>query len=198
MSRLRGAVVPIIATAASLLALASAAIASAATHPPRSGAFAWLHPAAAPATWRQVRLPSGVATLAAPPGWVDLIGDKGTATVAPAGPAGYLTGYINVTPRQGAERPHGFARFRTSHLADEGSRNVRIVAAAEGLRLRGASGTCVIDDYDSRVGHHRYREIACIGAGAHGTAVVIAAAPLAQWTQRAPLLEHAVSYVSFG
>jgi hypothetical protein len=186
-----------IATTA-LLALASAAASAGAAHAPPRGAFAWLQPATAPTAWRQVRLPSGVATLFAPPGWVDLTGDKGTATVAPAGPAGYLTGYINVTPRQGAERPHGFARFRASHLADEGSRNVRIVAAAEGLRLRGARGACVIDDYNSRVGHHRYREIACIGAGAHATAVVIAAAPLAQWTQRAPLLERAVSYVRFG
>jgi hypothetical protein len=194
----RGVVALIIATAASLLALAGVAAGAGPPRAPRSGAFAWLHPAAAPTAWRQIGLPSGAATLSAPPGWVDLIGDKGTATVAPAGPAGYLTGYINVTPRQGAERPRGFARFRTSHLADEGSRNVRIVAAAEGLRLRGARGTCVIDDYDSRVGHHRYREIACIGAGAHAAAVVVAAAPLAQWTQRAPLLEHAVSYVSFG
>jgi hypothetical protein len=193
-----GVVALIIATAASLLALAGVAAGAGPRHALRSGAFAWLHPAAAPTAWRQIQLPSGAATLSAPPGWVDLIGDKGTATVAPAGPAGYLTGYINVTPRQGAERPRGFARFRTSHLADEGSRNVRIVAAAEGLRLRGARGTCVIDDYDSRVGHHRYREIACIGAGAHAAAVVVAAAPLAQWTQRAPLLEHAVSYVSFG
>ena len=87
---------------------------------------------------------------------------------------------------------------RVGHLTEEGSRNVRIVSAAEGLRLRGGRGSCVIDDYDSRVGRHRYREIACIAAGAHATAVVVAAAPLAQWSRRAPLLEHAVSYASFG
>jgi hypothetical protein len=150
-----------------------------------------------PAAWRQERLPSDAATLRVPPGWVDLVGDKGTATVAPAGPAGYLTGYINVTPRQGVERPHGFARFRVGHLIAEGSRNVRIVAAAEGLRPRGGRGSCVIDDYDSRVGSQRYREIACIGAGARAAAVVVAAAPLTAWSKSAPVLERAVSYVRF-
>jgi hypothetical protein len=71
------------------------------------------------------------------------------------------------------------------------------VSAAEKLTLRGATGTCVLDDYNSRVGAHRYREIACIGTGAHATTVVIAAAPLAHWAQTAPLLERAASYFKF-
>jgi hypothetical protein len=198
MSRLLGAVVLLAGAAASLVFVVAGGVSSTgAARSQRGGAFAWLHPGPAPAAWRQIRLASGAATLSVPPTWVDLPGDKGTATVAPPGPAGYLSGYLNLTPRQGAERPHGFARFRVNHLADEGSLNARIVSSAENLRLRGGSGSCVIDDYDSRVGHHRYREIACIGVGARATAVVVAAAPLAQWRQRAPLLERAVSYARF-
>ena len=164
----------------------------------KPAAFAWLAPAPAPASWRTVRLPSGAATLSVPPGWVDLAGDTGSATVAPAGPAGFLKGFLNATPRQGAETPRGFARFRVAHLKLEGSRGVRIVAAAENLTLRGARGSCVIDDYLSHVGAHPYREIACIGGGQHAGAVVVAALPRAAWTAGAPLLEAAVCHFRFG
>lgn len=196
MLRLRGVAALLAGASALMPALSSGAPAAGAAHATRSP-FAWLRPAMPPSDWRLETLPSGAATLAVPPGWVDLTGDKGTATVAPAGPRGYLLGYLNATPRQGGERPRGFARFRTGHLREEGDHNVAIVAAAERLGLRGATGTCVIDDYSSRVGSHRYREIACIGATQRATTVIIAAAPLAQWTQRAPLLERAVSYFSF-
>ena len=74
---------------------------------------------------------------------------------------------------------------------------MRIVAAAEGLTLLGGHGSCVIDDYLSRVGANPFREIACLGAGSHGTTVVIAAGPRPRWRSVAPLLEQAVSHFRF-
>src|SRR5438270_2402123 len=145
MSRMLGVVALLAGAAASLVFVAGGLSSTRAAHRARGGAFAWLHPGPAPVSWRQIRLASGAATLSVPPRWVDLTGDKGTATVAPPGPAGYLSGYLNITPGQGPERPHGFARFRVGHLTEEGSRNVRIVSAAEGLRMRGGRGSCVID-----------------------------------------------------
>jgi hypothetical protein len=156
-------------------------------------AFAWLVPAPPPAAWRTVSLPSRLARLSVPPDWVDATTDAGTATAVAPGPDGFMRGYINATPRQGAERPHGWARFRVAHAREEGDRNVRIVASAERLAFRGGVGSCVIDDYTSRVGAHRYREIACLVAGRRATTVVIAATRVRLWQRQRGLLQHAVS-----
>jgi hypothetical protein len=103
-------------------------------------------------------------------------------------------GYLNATPRQGGERLQGWAAFRLGFERSRGGTHISEVAAAEGLSFRGGRGSCVIDDYNSpRLGGHRYREIACFVVGARASTVVIAAAPLAEWPGRAPLLERAVS-----
>jgi hypothetical protein len=73
-----------------------------------------------------------------PPGWRLISGDKGTATAALSNSNGHISGYLNVTPRQGAERPATWARFRLHHNAEEGDRDVRSEGSAEGVRfLRG-------------------------------------------------------------
>jgi hypothetical protein len=106
---------------------------------------------------------------------------------------GRYAGYLNVTPRQGAEQLHGWAAFRTNHNRDEGDRHVRQLAAAEGLRFRNARGSCVIDDYVSRVGSHAYREIACIVKGHRHADVFIGAALRQDWTTLRGTLERAAS-----
>ncbi|HEY3726770.1 MAG TPA: hypothetical protein VGL51_06330 [Solirubrobacteraceae bacterium] len=106
---------------------------------------------------------------------------------------GLYAGYLNVTPRQGAEQLHGWAAFRTDRNRDEGDGHVSQIAAAEGLRFRAARGSCVIDDYISKVGAHPYREIACIVKGHHHTDVVIAAALRHDWTTLRSTLERAAS-----
>jgi len=82
-----------------------------------AGAFAWLSPAAPPAGWALARLPSGRAALAYPPGWQSIESDPGTVSAALMGPHGRIRGYLNATPRQGAETLADWARFRTAHNA---------------------------------------------------------------------------------
>jgi hypothetical protein len=104
---------------------------------------------------------------------------------------GLYAGYLNVTPQQGKEQLHGWAAFRTKRNSEDGDRQVRIIAAAEGLRFRDARGSCVIDDYLSKVGSHPYREIACIVSGHRHTDVFIGAALTFDWQTLAGTLERA-------
>ena len=77
-----------------------------------------------------------------------------------------------------------------AHVAAEGARHVRLVAAARVTFVSGP-GSCVIDTYSTTV--TRFREIACLVAGSHHSAVVVAAAPVARWVRQAPALERAVA-----
>jgi hypothetical protein len=106
---------------------------------------------------------------------------------------GAYLGYLNVTPRQGAEQPRGWAAFRTGHLREEGDKRVRQLASAERLQFLGARGSCVIDDYLSKVGLNPYREIACIVSGPRHTGVFIGAALLRDWGALGSTLERAAS-----
>ncbi|MGZ4200698.1 MAG: hypothetical protein ACXVRH_01430 [Thermoleophilaceae bacterium] len=158
---------------------------------PQQGAFAWLRPAGPPANWTIARLPSGQATLAYPPGWRAIQSDPGTVSAALRGRSGRIRGYLNVTPRSGAETLANWASFRPAHNHEEGDRAVRRLAAAGGLNFRSGSGSCVIDSY--KTSSDRYKEIACIVRGAHATTVVVGAAEPAAWPALAPQLEQAVS-----
>jgi hypothetical protein len=188
--RKRRAILP--AVAALVLLLGSAALV--ALHRPAAAAtpaaFAWLHPGGPPAGWRLAVIPSG-ARLPYPPGWQRIESDPGTVSAAPAGRRGAFRGYLNATPRSGAETLANWSRFRVRHVAGEGATHVRLEAAAHGLAFRNGHGSCVIDSYSTE--RSRFREIACIVAGRRGTTVVVAAAPVAHWAARAPVLERAVA-----
>jgi hypothetical protein len=160
-------------------------------HAQVAGPFAWLSPAAPPAGWQIGRLPSGSAALAYPPGWRPIRTDPGTFSAALLGPHGKIRGYLNATPRQGAETLADWARFRTAHNRDEGDFNLVSEAAARGLRFRTGSGSCVIDRYATDSAH--YREIACLVRGSRASTVVVAAALPRDWPRLAPELERAVS-----
>ena len=67
------------------------------------------------------------------------------------------------------------------------------VAAAEGVRFRGGTGSCIIDTYVTRIGGHHYEEIACLVQGQASASVIVAAAPAAMWAQERPLLLRAVA-----
>jgi hypothetical protein len=155
------------------------------------GAFTWLRPAAAPRAWRTARLPSGAAALSYPAGWRPLAGDPGTASAALMTRDGTIRGYLNLTPRTGAERLTGWARFRLRHNVGEGNRDIVGIAAASRLRFRDGRGSCVIDRY--RTSRHRYREIACIVAGRRATTVVVGAALPRAWATLGPEIERAIS-----
>ena len=156
-------------------------------------AFSWLRPASAPQGWLRTTTAASEATLSYPRTWTPIPGDKGTVSVALRSDKGLYVGYLNVTPRQGGEQPHGFAAFRLNRNREEGDLHVTQVAAAEGLRFRNARGSCVIDDYLSRVGSHPYREIACIVTGRRDTDVFIAAALQGNWQEVGNILEPAAS-----
>ena len=159
------------------------------SHRRSSGPFAWLHPASPPTGWKVARSSGGA--LAYPPGWRPITTDPGTASVALLGGGDRIDGYLNATPKQGAETLANWSRFRPEHNLGEGDRSVHLIASANHLSFRSGPGSCVIDDYTTSKA--TYREIACLVSGPRSSAVVVAAAPIALWHQQAATLERAVS-----
>jgi hypothetical protein len=153
--------------------------------------FGWLGPAAQPAGWSLLRIPSGAA-IAYPSSWQRLHGDPGSGTVALRDSSGHFLGYLNLTPRQGEEQLATWAAFRVDHNREEGDRQVVELAHAGGLRFRNGHGSCVSDRYVTKVGT-RYREIACLVVGARAATVVVAAAPPSSWSRLSPALMRAIS-----
>lgn len=190
MRRTRAAI-GLSAGAAGVVALIIALVASGGAGPRRaSGPFAWLRPASPPVGWHLARTPDGAA-FAYPPGWTAIRTDPGTASVALRGNGGRIDGYLNVTPKQGAETLANWSRFRPRKNRAEGARNVRLLAATSDARFRSARGSCVIDTYTTSAA--TYEEIACLVAGPGSSDVVVAAAPAGLWQARSAVLERAVS-----
>jgi hypothetical protein len=190
-ARFSGLALAIVAALASAAAVAACGSGS----PPATGsprAFAWLRPSATPRAWHTSRLSDGAARMAYPLRWRSIRSDPGTVSAATRAESGRIRGYLNATPQQGAETLGNWSSFRIDHNGDEGDVDVRQVASATNLRFRRAWGSCVIDTYSSSTGH-RYREIACIVAGAGATTVVVGAAPPAQWARQGPVIERAIS-----
>ncbi|HWD10461.1 MAG TPA: hypothetical protein VG366_01365 [Solirubrobacteraceae bacterium] len=136
-------------------------------------------------------MPSG-ATIAYPPGWRPIRGDRGTASAALLDARGDYLGYLNLTPRQGSETLAGWAAFRVRHNAEEGDTEVKADGAAAGLRFRTGRGTCVRDTYTSSV-KTRYEELACLVAGHRAASVVVGAAPGNRWREEQSVIERAIS-----
>jgi len=149
-----------------------------------------LSPLPAPAHWSSATIRSGAATLFYPSSWHPIPGDSGTVTAA-LRDRGLYAGYLNVTPRQGAEQLVGWGAFRTRRNAEDGDGQVHELAAAEGIGFTNARGSCVVDQYLSRVGAHRYRELACIVAGRGHTSVFVGAALVSHWPTLGSVVERA-------
>jgi hypothetical protein len=156
-------------------------------------AFSWLDPAPPPAGWQRTTTPTSQATLSYPPGWTAIPGDKGTVTRSLRTPSGVYLGYLNATPQQGTEQLHGWAAFRIDHNQEEGDKQVREVAAGERLPFTNARGSCVIDDYLSKVANNPYREIACLVTGHHHSDVFIGAALKPDWPTLSQSIKRAAS-----
>ena len=153
--------------------------------------LASLKPAKAPATWALAQLPHGGLALAYPPSWRRASADPRAVSAALKSRNGRFIGYLNATPQQGNETLANWHTFRPAHNADEGDRMVTLRASATGLRLRGGRGSCVIDDYTTS-SRQRYRELACIVAGARSTTVVVGAAPPSRWARSRPVISRAI------
>src|SRR3954447_23181599 len=155
-----------------------------------SGPFASLQPSSPPAGWQIARTAGGT-TFAYPPGWSPIKTDPGTASVALLASGGRIDGFLNATPKQGAQTLAHWSRFRPQHNSGEGDRHERIVASTTDARFHAGHGSCVIDTYATSKA--AYREIACLVAGKRSTAVMVAAAPDALWDREAAMLERAMS-----
>ena len=185
-----------LAVLAVLAAIAAiAATVAAFTLPARSPgqAFPPLVTAAAPAGWPHLTLPDGTAVLSYPPSLRPVSGDADSVSAARVSPAGVFQLYLNATPRQGDEQLRGWAAFRLRLLTADDAASARELAAAQGVTFRGGTGSCVTDQYVTRIGAHRYQEIACLVQGRASASVIVAAAPAATWAQARPLLLQAVA-----
>jgi hypothetical protein len=149
--------------------------------------------APAPAGWRLARASDG-ATLPYPPSWRALAGDRGTVSAALRDADGDFVGYLNLTPRQGAERESNWASFRPAHNREEGDTHVHVIASGRGLRLGGGRASCVEDSYATTSGAH-YVELACLIAGARPL-VALGAAPPGDWKAQAPVIARSLSAVA--
>ena len=156
-------------------------------------AFPALQPVAAPAGWPHLTLPNGAAVLSYPPSLHRLAGDTDAVSAGRLGPRGAFRFYLNATPRQGTERLRHWAAFRLGRLRSDDAASAHQDAAAQGVRFRGGTGSCVIDDYLTRIGRHHYEEIACLVQGQTSASVIVAAAPAARWALARPLLLRAVA-----
>ena len=174
------------------IAVTVAVVACAGPGRPPGRAFPPLHPAAAPAGWPRAALPGGDAVLSYPPSLHPLSGDAGTVSAARTGPGGGFQLYLNATPRQGPETLAHWAGFRLRFLRAD-SAAARLDAAARGVRFRGGTGSCVIDDYLTKIGAHHFEEIACLVRGRTSASVIVGAAPAALWAKAGPLLLRAVA-----
>jgi hypothetical protein len=160
---------------------------------PPGQAFPPLHPAAPPTRWPHATLPNGTAVLSYPPSLSRLAGDTDAVSAARLSPGGAFQLYLNATPKQGTERLRHWAASRLRLLRSDDAASARQDAAAEGIRFRGGTGSCVIDDYLTRIGAHHYQEIACLVQGRTSASVIVAAAPAATWARARPLLFRAVA-----
>jgi len=185
----------LLVAAATIAAILGASVGPAAGSAAVNGgapAFRWLQPRPAPRGWKLARLPSGAASFAYPRTWRTIRTDPGTASVALLGRGRSIRGYLNATPRQGTETRANWPSFRIHHLReDDSSKDVRLIASAHGLRFRSGRGSCVIDSY--RTSRTRYREIACLVAGARTSSVVVGAAPSKTWARQAESIERAIA-----
>jgi hypothetical protein len=159
----------------------------------RVSVFSALVPAPAPAGWPSLPLPSGTAVLSYPPTLHRVISDSDAVSAARLGLGGTYLIYLNATPRQGGENLGNWATYRLHVLRAEDASLAHEDAAATGLSFLGGTGSCIIDDYITRIGAHHYQELACLVQGHHGSSVIVAAAPAADWGHARPLLERAVA-----
>ncbi|HVA60745.1 MAG TPA: hypothetical protein VNG13_09455 [Mycobacteriales bacterium] len=185
---------PTVRVAALALVLGAApacALAGHQTRPSSTAGFGWFRAAPPPAGWSAQSMPLRAGRLAVPPGLTVMPGDHGTVS-AGRELAGQIAVYLNATPQQGGETLTNWSSFRVEHLMAEDARSAHLDASATDLRFTGGQGSCVMDDYVTRVGAHHYREIACLVHGAAGGSVIVVAALTSAWADYQDVLRRVV------
>jgi hypothetical protein len=156
----------------------------------RAAGFRWFAAAPAPAPWRHHATPSGTGILSYPATFVAGNDPDGVARER-RDRHGTVLVYLDATPKQGTERLSDWPSYRIGIIRRE-SDDVHEDGHAFGLPFRGGTGSCVLDNYRTRVENHRYREIACLVQGRRHASVLIAAALESAWARAAKTLERAV------
>jgi hypothetical protein len=156
----------------------------------RVASFRWFAAVAAPASWKHRALPSGAGILSYPATFVDGHDRDGVARER-VDRHGSVLVYLDLTVKQGPESLRDWPRYRIGLVRGE-SNDVHEDGHAFGLPFRGGSGSCVLDDYRTRVENHHYREIACFVQGREHATVLIAAALEYEWVRAAKTLERAL------
>jgi hypothetical protein len=154
--------------------------------------FAWFRAGAAPSGWQSMELPDGTAVLSVPPDATPMPGDPGSVSAVVTRPNGELRIYLNATPQQGEESQSNWAEFRLAHLTGENAASANRMSDRAGLLFRGGTGSCVEDTYVTRIGQHKYREMACLVTGGRGGSVLVVATPAASWDRDRAVLEQTV------
>jgi hypothetical protein len=148
--------------------------------------------APAPAGWLLLVPPSGTSSLWYPPIMRPIKGDTYSVSAALRDRTGTILVYLNGGPKTGNPQMRAWPSFRLDHLREDRNRLVHEEAHASALAFRGGRGSCVIDDYVTRLADHHYREIACFVQGRSTASVIVAAALVNMWPTYGPLLEGAV------
>jgi len=156
----------------------------------RAVGFRWFAAAPAPATWAHRSLPPGAGILSYPATFVSGT-DRDGISRERLDRHGTVLVYLDVSLKQGTETLHDWPSYRIGVVRGE-SNDVHEDGHAFGLSFRGGRGSCVLDDYRTRVENHHYREIACFVQGRRHASVLIAAALESQWARAVKTLERAV------
>ena len=156
----------------------------------RAASFRWFAAAPAPATWRHRALSPGAGILSYPATFVSGNDRDGIARER-LDRHGTVLIYLDASPKQGPESLRDWPSYRIGVVRRE-SNDVHEDGHAFGLPFRGGSGSCVLDDYRTRVKNHHYREIACFVQGRGHATVLIAAALESEWARAVKILERAV------
>jgi len=155
-------------------------------------------PAAAPSSWKRLTLAFGNAVLWYPTALKPIKGDASSVSAAEYDGKGNILADLNAMPRQGPETVGAWPAFRVQRLRAESAVSVRVVAQASNLPFCGGRGSCVLDDYVTRIGHHRYSEIVCFVEGRRAASVIVAAAPQSDWTSVSGELQRVTSHTRHG
>ena len=156
----------------------------------RAASFRWFAAAPAPATWAHRALPPGAGILSYPATFVSGTDRDGISRERLDRHATVLV-YLDVSLKQGTETLRDWPSYRLGVVRGE-SNEVHEDGHALGLSFRGGRGSCVLDDYRTRVKNHHYREIACFVQGRRYASVLIAAALESEWVRAVKTLERAV------
>jgi hypothetical protein len=167
------------------------AAAPTATGAPAPFSLNTLKPAPEPPNWIPLYPPSRTSLLWYPPFLRKIPGDFYLASTGLVGHAGRELVYLSAGPKNGGEEMATWPDFRIALLRAEQTQ-VHEEATRSGVSFRGGKGTCVMDDYVTRVKANHYRELACFVQGRTSASVIVAAALVSQWSKYGPQLIRAV------